>query len=164
MSDADDWLPALTRLADVGGDRAEYIEQTYAIFRRDFVESQPRFQGLWVRCRRDPIEEDGKEAGFWHCVSEGPNESDRVPDLGRCARIAWIRAMLENSGKAGIDVWKNDRQGDERTLVWYREEFLVVLAIRRRTRDAFRYYQLITAYETKEGHRKSKLRRREMTT
>jgi hypothetical protein len=60
---------------------------------------------------------------------------------------------------AGVDVWKNGRHGDERTLVWYREEFLVVLAARRRARDGFRYFQLITAYETKEEHRKSKLRR-----
>lgn len=123
------------------------------------MESQPRFQGLWVRCRRDPIEGDGKEAGFWHCVSEGPNELDRVPDLRRCERIAWIRAVLENSAKDGVDVWKNDRQGDERTLVWYREEYLVVLATRRRHRDGFVYYQLITAYETKEHHRTRKLRR-----
>jgi hypothetical protein len=158
LSDEDDWLPDLWTLPDADGDWKTFIEEAYAIFRRDFVESQPRFEGLWVRCRRDPVDEEGKVAGFWHCTSEGAEESSRNPALRRCERIAWVRAIIENSTEPCVDVWDNERRGEMRTLLWYREKFLVVLAVRVRPRDGFRYYQLITAYDTPEEHRKRKLR------
>ena len=158
VTDEDNWLPELWTLPDADGDWTTFVEQAYVIFRRDFVESQPLFQGLWVRCRRDPIE-DGKEAGFWHCTSEGPDEFHRTPALRRCERIAWERAIIENSTQPGVDVWPNERGGEVRTLLWYREEFLVVMALRTRQRDGFRYYQLITAYDTPEEHRRRKLRK-----
>ena len=81
-SDLPDWLPPLLRLNDHGGDAKAYLEALYAVFRRDFVESQPRFQGKWVRCRRDPLDE-GKEAGFWHCISEGKTEAKRMRDKSK---------------------------------------------------------------------------------
>jgi len=57
-----------------------------------------------------------------------------------------------------IDAWKNQRQGEIRSLLWFREEYLVVLAERTRKHDGFRYVQLITAYHTPEESRKRKLR------
>ncbi|WP_165221405.1 hypothetical protein [Aquisphaera insulae] len=159
MSGDESWLPGLWRMADAGNDWTHYIEQTYSRFRRDFIESQPQFRGVFVRCRRDPIDEDGKEVGFWHCVTEGPEEELRIPDLRRCERIAWIRPIIEHSTEVGIDVWENRNRGETRILLWYCEEFLIVLAARERRRDGFRYYQLITAYLTVEEHRKRKLRR-----
>ena len=159
MTDEDDWLPELWTLPKAGGDWSTFVESAYDIFRRDFVDSQPLFRRLQVRCRRDPIEEDGKEAGFWHCTSEGPNEPDRVPALRRCERIAWVRAIIENSIEPGVDVWENERNKEVRTVLWYREEFLVVLAARSRYRDGFRYFQLITAYDSPEKHRKQNLRK-----
>ena len=158
LSDADAWLPTPFTLSDADGIFKTLIERAYEIFRRDFIESQPNYLGLWVRCRRDPIE-DGKEAGFWHCTSEGREESNRTPALRRCERIEWIRAIIENSTHPSIHVWDNIRRGETNTLLWYREEFLVVLAQRTRSRDGFRYYQLITAYDTPEEHRKRKLRK-----
>jgi hypothetical protein len=157
--DEDVWLPDLWTLPEVRGDWETFVEHAYTLFRRDFVESQPRYRGRWVRCRRDPMEADGKEAGFWHCTSEGPNEQERTPSIRRCERIAWVRAIIENSTKPGVDVWENERGGETRTLLWYREEFLVVLAVRVRPRDGFRYFQLITAYNTPEEHRRRKLRK-----
>jgi len=143
-------------MAEAGGDWKMYVEMIYGTFRRDFIESQPRLQGKWVRCRRDPLF-DGKEAGFWHCISEGPDEDSRQPDLRRCERIGWIRPIIENAPIATIDVWQNTRGSDKRTLLWFSEEFLVVLAQRTRARDRFEYYQLITAYCTEQPSRKRKL-------
>ncbi len=151
-------LPALLCLTDYGGDWDRYIEKVFSVFYRDFIESQPKFLNRWVRCRRDPICR-GKEAGFWHCVSEGPTENDRTPDLRRCERIGWVRFAIEHVGRAGVDHWTNTRHGETRHLIWLREEFLVILAERSRASDGFAYLQLITAYCTADEHRKRKIRK-----
>ena len=151
------WLPQLIRLAEHGGNWAAFIDAVYQRFDNDFVASQPRFDGKWVRCRRDPIY-DGKYAGFWHCVSEGSDEDSRTPDLRRCERIGWVRPIIEHSGDPLVSVWDNQRGNDIRRLFWFREEFLVVLAERTRARDGFQYLQLVTAYCTAAEHRRKKLR------
>jgi hypothetical protein len=157
MCEAPDWLPPLLRLTEYGGDWNRYINEVFAIFHRDFIQSQPRFQGCWVRCRRDPLY-NGKEAGFWHCVQEGADEQWRMPDLRRCERIEWVRAVIEHCGGPGVDHWTNRRGSDIRHLLWCMEEFLIVLGERTRKRDGFRYFQLITAYCTPEEHSKRRLR------
>jgi len=157
MSGQPDWLPPLIRLEDYAGDWKRYINEVFAVFHRDFIQSQPRFLGRWVRCRRDPIY-DGKEAGFWHCLSEGKDESIRTADLRRCERIGWARAVIEHANDVAVDHWTNRRGTDVRHLLWLREEYLVVMAERERKRDGFRYLQLITAYCTESEHRKARLR------
>lgn len=148
-----DWVPPLILMAEHGDSFPIYIEAVYAIFRATFIDSQPKFQGRWVRCRRDPIY-DSKEAGFWHCTSEGKTEEDRIPDIRRCERIRWLRAVIENHSDERVDVWYNDlRGGDIRYSLWFDEEYLVVLGDRRR------YWQLITAFTTDQEHRKRKLRK-----
>ena len=158
MSDDPSWLPPLILLNDYGGDWSKYVEAIYERFNEDLLTNQPKYDGKWVRCRRDPIY-DGKYAGFWHCVSEGNDEANRIPDLRRCERIGWVRAVIMNAASAHeIDEWKNVRQREIRNLLWFREEYLVVLAERTRKNDGFRYVQLITAYHTPEESRKRKLR------
>ena len=152
------WLPPLITLDDYDSDWSLYVDAIYAIFWRDFVEAQPKLQGRWVRCRRDPLY-DGKVAGFWHCIQEGADEEERTPDLRRCERIAWIRAVIENARQPDVDDWPNVRGSDKRRLLWYREEYLVVLADRMRQRDGFEYLQLITAYCTPAEHTRRKLRK-----
>lgn len=158
MNESSPWPPPLIQLEHYGGDWRQYISAVYSAFHHDFIRTQPQLDGLWVRCRRDPIC-DGKEAGFWHCTSEGQDEANRAPDLRRCERIKWIRAIIENAGGSDVDRWTNRRGSEVRHPLWFREEFLVVLAERIRSRDAFRYYQLITAYCTQEENRKRGLRR-----
>lgn len=158
MSSIPDWIPKLTLLDDFGGDWNRYIDHLFSIFYKDFIESQPKFQNCWVRCRRDPIY-DGKEAGFWHCTSDGTDEKTRVPDLRRCERIGWVRAVIEHVEDSRIDCWSNTRNSEKRWLLWFNEEFLVVLAERIRKSDDFRYMQLITSYCTVEQHRRVKLRK-----
>lgn len=158
MSGAQPPLPPLIRFDDHEGNWDKYINAVFALFHRDFIATQPKFRDKWVRIRRDPTYK-GKEAGFWHCTSEGPSEHDRTPDIRRCERIAWIRFAIEHFDAPGIDCWTNHRHGEERHLIWIEEQFLVVLAKRKRERDGFEYFQLVTAYSTPEESRKQKLRR-----
>jgi len=151
MTDPPPWLPPLITLGDAENSWELFIGAVYAKFRHDFITSQPRYEGRWVRCRRDPII-DGKEAGFWHCASEGRDEVSRTPDLRRCERIAWVRAVLENARDPLVESWLSPRGSDRRTVLWLNEEYVVVLADRRKT------WQLITAYCTFEDHQRRKLR------
>lgn len=153
MTAVPDWLPALIVMADHGHSWDKYINAVYAVFHRDFVQTQPQFCGGWVRCRRDPLF-DGKEAGFWHCVQEGADDEQRTPDLRRCERIGWIRATIEHSDQTVIDLWQTDKRGDLRQYLWFDEQYLVVLGSRGQ-----RKWQLITAFCTDRSHTIRKLRR-----
>ena len=152
-----EWLPMLIKLEDHGGDWNRYIDEVFSIFYKDFIESQPKFQGKWVRCRRDLI--DGKEAAFWHCISEGAEENKRNPDIRRCERIGWIRTIIEHSQEDEVDCWPVRIRNEVRWLLWYKEEFLIIIAERQRQRDGFQYMQFITSYCTDKNHRKENLRR-----
>jgi hypothetical protein len=152
MSEDNDWLPSLIQLEDYDGNWHKYIDAVFAIFYRDFIETVPKFAGKYVRCRRDPIV-DGKEAGFWHCVSEGPDEDQRTPDLRRCEKIGWVRKVIEHANDADVDVWVQRKGREPRVHIWFQETYLVVLG------DRGRYYQLITAFCTDREHTKQKKRR-----
>jgi len=155
MDNTPTWLPDLVHLSDYGGDWEKYINAVFAVFYRDFIESQPKLAGCWVRCRRDPMF-DGKEAGFWHCVSDGPDELNRIPDMRRCEAIGWIRAVIDNV--ENCDFWPNYRKREKRWCIWFNETFIVILGERKRRRDGFKYMKLITSYYTEEEQRKRKLR------
>jgi hypothetical protein len=153
MSERPDWLPALIPLKDHGGDWQAYFDAVYAVFHKDFVDSTPSFRGAPVRVKRHPIEQ-GRERGFWHVTSEGWQETKRVPDLRRCERIGWIRAIIENAEGSDVRVWDNRRRGRHRAVLWVEgAEFLVVLE-----RRSFGWL-LWTAYCVTEEHRKRKLLR-----
>lgn len=157
MSETNSSLPPLILFDDYGRDWDRYIDAAFAIFYRDFIETQPKLDGKWVRCRRDPMS-DGKEAAFWHCVSSESIEDWRRDDFRRIERISWIRFAIEHAGQDNIDRWTNIRYGKTCHLIWVYEEFLVVLEERRWKHEGHEYFQLITAYCTLENHRKRKLR------
>jgi hypothetical protein len=147
------WLPPLVLFADHRGDWGVYVEVLYKYYREDFVESRPAFDGQNVFTKRHPLEL-GKEATFWHLISEGDVEQDRIPDLRRCERIRWPRPTIQHAMHSGVKMWQNQRRGETRVCIWCEEaEFLVVLA-KRST-----YYLLWTAYPVVEEHRKRKLRK-----
>ena len=146
-------LPDLILFNDYGGDWARYEDALYAQFDRDVLQNNLRFRGAKVTARHMP-EHERKWAGFWHLISEGRVEDDRTPDLRRCERLAWVRWIIENEAQCSeIDVWQNRRGREQNTLLWLREEYLVVLASRRKN------FLLKTAYCTDRNHRVQKLRR-----
>ena len=145
--------PDLLPFSAYGGDWRAYEDALHDIFLREIARGGLRF-GAWpVNCRRIP-ETGGRWASFWHLVQEGRIEDDRTPDLRRCERIRWVRWVIEHAGThPDIDHWQNTRGTETNSLLWYREEYLVVLAQRRD------YWLLKTAYCTVQTGRIAKLRR-----
>lgn len=152
MNDHVGWLPPLVEMASYGGDWKSYEAALYAFFRADFIASTPTFDGRRVQLKRHPMVE-GKEATYWHCISEGRTEADRVPDLRRCERIRWPRPCIEHP--AELRVWIEDRSGEDRIHLWLETEgYIVVLAIRNG------YVILWTTFYVRHEHERRKFTRR----
>lgn len=140
-------------LKHFGGDWVAYEADIYSIFVAELANGALQYEGLRVGCRRHP-ETEGKWASFWHLVQEGRVEEERLPDLRRCERIRWVRWVIENAqAHADIDVWQNKRGSEVNALLWYREEYIVILGERRG------YWLLRTAYCTDQNGRVAKLRK-----
>ncbi len=145
------WLPPLLTLQSFGGDFELYLNELYSIFFRDFVLTRPTFRGMPVGRKRHPISA-GKDATFWHLLQEGKTEGERLPNLRRCERIGWPRAIIEHCDEPEIKVWEKTKKRSPRVCLWLEDqEYLVVLALRKS------YALLWTAYPTTRGHTKRRL-------
>ena len=153
MSNSDDFLPTLVLFEDYGNDWHSYLEAIYRFFCQEFVSSKPNFEGKRFALKRHPIL-DGKEATFWHLISEGEVEGERLPDLRRCERIRWPRPMIEAIKSSHVRCWRNKRKEEERIVIALGDfSYVVVLA------DRGDYVLLWTAYCVEMKHRRQKLRR-----
>lgn len=147
------WLPGLVLYEDHGGDWHCYLDALYDFFKKDFIDSKPTFEGRRVGLKRHP-ESQEKEATFWHMISEGNTESDRLPDMRRCERIRWPRPIIEHSRESVVKVWKNIRGREIRICLWLESlEYLLVLA------DRKDYVLPWTAYMVDKPHRRQKLQK-----
>ena len=145
--------PDLLPFTAFGGDWPAYETALHSIFIGEIARGGIVFGGVKVNCRRQP-EAGGRWASFWHLVQEGRVEDDRLPDLRRCERIRWVRWVIENAvTHAEIDMWQNTRGTEVNTLLWFREEYLVVLGQRQG------YWLLRTAYCTAKSGRIAQLRK-----
>lgn len=153
MNDAYAWLPPLVLLSECGGDWSRFLEAVYAFFRQDFITSRPQWNGAPVGITRNPVEQ-GKEAGFWHLVSEGRTEAERTPDIRRCERIRWPRRVIEERDLGRVKCWRN-RRGHEWRVVIALDDFSYVLILAPRKG----YALLWTAYCVEHEHRRVKLRK-----
>lgn len=143
---SDDWLPSIITLNEFGGNWEAYIEHIYGQYCNDFVGVKLDFRGTRLSLKRYP-ELLGKEATFWHLTSDGDIEVERLPDLRRCERICWPRAMLDaaNRHSPEVLVWRNTRQtkrGLEENIVLALKDFTYVVILR----DRKGYVLLWTAY------------------
>lgn len=130
MTNKPGWLPNLVLISDYDGDWDKYIETLYRFFRRDFFESKPSFRNVPVGITKHPYSQ-GKEATFWHLISEGKIEEERIPDFERCKRIRWPRAIIENYSDSVVQVWETMRGREKRILlrfIFEKDDYLVVLA------------------------------------
>ena len=153
MSSSTDLLPPLVLLEDCESNWHQYLETIYQFFCQDFVSSKPNFEGKRFALKRHPIIK-GKEATFWHMISEGNVEDERLPDLRRCERIRWPRPMIEALESSHIKWWRNKRKEEERIVIALEDfSYVVVLA------DRGEYVLLWTAYCVEQEHRRQKLQR-----
>jgi hypothetical protein len=153
------WLPPLVLFQDSGGDWDRYVQLLYEWFSADFLQSKPPWPGKRVQLKRYPISQ-GKEATFWHMVSTGDNEADRIPDFRRCERIRWPRPFMEafparKPEPADVIVWwKSERRGESRYLLAPPDfTYLVVVA------DRGEYVLPWTHFVIDQPHRQNKLRK-----
>lgn len=146
-----EWLPELVTFEEYKGEWDYYLDVLYSIFKDDFINSRPRFRRQYLGLKRYPLIK-AKEATFWHIISEGSEESERLPDLRRCERIRWPKPVIEHFEDFHIKLWENERKGEKRICLWLEDkEYIVVLAERKG------FYLLWTAYLVTENHRKRKL-------
>jgi hypothetical protein len=146
------WLPPLVELADYRGNWADYEAALYEFFRADFITRLTCFRAQPVRLKRMPLYEN-KEASYWHCISEGKDETERIPDLRRCERIRWPRPCIEHETE--LKVWTEERNGEDRIHLWLESEgYVVVLAARRN------YLVLWTTFFVRHSHERAKFTRR----
>jgi hypothetical protein len=102
----------------------------------------------------------GKEATFWHFISEGETEADRLIDIRRCERIRWPRPTMETflekppAASDRIVWWKNKRRGEERYLLALPDfSYLMIVA------DRGDYVLPWTQYHVDRQHRQEKYRK-----
>lgn len=125
-----EWLPALVLLEDSGGSWDKYFETVYTHFKADFIDNKPSYRGQKVGLKRHPLTK-GKEATFWHLISEGKIESERTPDIRRCKRIRWPAQIIENSEDGRLKIWIENINNEDRIhLLCQQDKYLLVLAIR----------------------------------
>lgn len=148
------WLPQLLFFESCGGDWTRYVEVLYAQFKRDFIDSKPTFQGQPLRLKRYPLEQ-GKEATFWHMISEGKDEASRLPDLRRCERMCWPRQIIERVPCPELRVWRQRRSNENRIAIAVEDfSYVVVLAERQDTGSV--YYLPWTAFWVEHAHTRRK--------
>lgn len=146
-------LPELITLENFGGNFEQFLEAVYEIFKKDFIARKPTFRGKRLGLKKIPYYKD-KEATFWHMTSEGEDEGNRIPDLRRMERIRWPNPLIVNSEHPYLKVWRNQRKGKDRILIFHEDEsYLVVLA------DRGDYILPWTTYHIEKTHTKNKLKK-----
>ncbi|HBY21611.1 MAG: hypothetical protein A2Y24_07540 [Clostridiales bacterium GWE2_32_10] len=98
------WLPPLKRCEDLNK-YAEYEDELYEIFKRDFINNQIYFESKVLRIRKHPITY-GREEAFYHIICKDLLKNrDRTPDIARCERIEWPRKIIDNCKCDNNCIW-----------------------------------------------------------
>ena len=153
MTPNPDWLPDLIRLPEFDGDWERYIKVVYDAYRQDWLTERPDFLGKRMGLKRQP-ERFGWDATFWHLTQQGSAEESRTPDLRRCERIRWPRALVEAVCGSEVRRWENTRRGGHNHLLAL-EDFSYVFVIR----DHGEYVLPWTAYCVEHANARDALRR-----
>ena len=124
-------LPDIVQLSEYQGNFQSFYEAVYQIFVMDFVDSQPRFEGIKLGLKKHP-KIDGKEYTFYHFTHDGSDEENRIPNLRRMERMPWPAPIINQSSHQGLKVWRNNRGKHERILILYEQEkYLIILEDRK---------------------------------
>lgn len=121
-----EWLPPLIEMSPWN---ERVLAELYAIFRLDFIENPPRYQGsvVWFFPERD----QDKERIFWHLTEreDPPGSGNRLPDFRRCERFRWARALFDHCDDPQVKSWDYEEgAGDIRTYIWLEDlDYVVVM-------------------------------------
>lgn len=149
------WIPKQELFDDYDNDWKRYEAALYDIFKCDFIDSHPSFEGKQVNIRKHPMEYDKEEAFFHVTCQDYLKDGERVPDFRRCERIRWVKAFIENyncdSSKCsecdGIRVWSEPYKSNSRVHILLEEERYMVVVERRDS-----YCLLVTAFYFDKDH------------
>jgi len=150
------WLPALI---DCNGDGEQALERVHEQYQADFLVRGLRFRGAPIQLRTGPRTQ-GKDACFWHLISEGESEEDRTPDFRRCERIGWVRAVIERAeNQNDLPVWEQERKGRTNVVIALPDFSYIVVLAKRGPKLKTPYFVLLTAHYVEHEHRRVKLRK-----
>lgn len=149
------WIPKQELFDDYDNDWKKYEAGLYEIFKSDFIDSHPSFEGKQVNIRKHPMEYDKEEAFFHVTCQDYLKDGERVPDFRRCERIRWVKAFIENYNCdksrcpecKGVKVWSEPYKSTTRVYILLEEEKYMVVIERRD-----RYCLLITAFYFDKEH------------
>jgi hypothetical protein len=129
-----------------------YEDAIYAIYLDTVAHAQLTFLGRPLKVRFNP-ETKSKGYGFWHLISEAPeqhnrNEDERIPDLRRCERVRWVAWCIANAdaGTPGFSWWENERGRETHVVLWAEQHDFAVVLAKRHPVQGPRFYLLKTAY------------------
>lgn len=166
-----DWLPVM---ACVSPWKQDTYELLYKIFCRDIRDHDLRYlkNEVWIFLDM----EGGREKIFWHLTTrslkkvkiprkkkkfypEGQThvDDDRYPDLRRCERLPWVRALIEKTEKPEVLSWDYE-EGDLtiKTYVWLKDfDFAVIM---KRYPDSTR--RLITSFYIDKSYKRKDFERK----
>lgn len=144
-------LPDLIKLENFGDDFQLFEEEVYKAFKECFIDNRPSYRGCRVGLKRMPLR-NGREATYYHMVTEGEDENNRSFAKDRMERIRWPAFIIDNSTDNVLYVWNNIRSGQLNILMYHhKESYLVVLRIRKD------YLLPWTAYPVTKKHTRDKL-------
>jgi len=153
MTEIPEWLPPMLCVNPWGQDTFDAL---YSIFERDFKFSQPLYSGkpVWFF----PEREDDKESIFWHLTHrEDKRTGERLPDMRRCERLPWVKAIIENRDKPELLNWDYmEADGSVKTYLWLKKlDFVVIM---KKYRDGGR--RLVTSFYVDYPHMRKKLHKK----
>lgn len=150
-----EWLPDIIPFSDFNSDFNKYLGHLYTIFKKDFIDSVPFYNGKPVYFDKKIIKD--YPVCFWHLITDYKIEDCERVDIAnlsllRCERICWIRPVIENNTHEAVSVWPNKRGKKMNTLFFMEDhDYLVIL-----TNVKNRFY-LVSAYFINYPHRKEQL-------
>lgn len=138
-----DWLPDIVKVNPWTQDTYDTL---YDIFCMDIRDYDLRYIGNSVWIFRGM--EDGREQIFWHLTTRSVKkikiprrkrkfypveqkyiDEDRYPDLRRCERLSWVKALVEKADEREILSWDYE-EGDStiKTYIWLKDyNFTVIM-------------------------------------
>ena len=108
---------ALESFGTLAGDWNAYEEHLRKIFSRDVVRGT-------LRMGHEPVKYSDQR--FWHCISEGPDESDRHVDPCRTQRIRWLDWIIRIANRHP-EIDRTDDEDADTITPRSRDEYTVVL-------------------------------------
>ena len=140
-----DWLP---ELIDTDGSWGDVLGRLYEVFKADFIQGDPRYEGLPVCYDQRKLDGDPHEEGFWHLVTKTDRDTGhRLIDTPRAKRLRWCRATIDKNAPPDVLVFDfEEGSGKIRRYLWVHEFGYLVVLEKRRQGGKDKAYSLVTAF------------------